>query len=43
MIGALFILAGYVGLIWQFGWFGLAAVVAHVVVMLLAMGRKRPH
>jgi hypothetical protein len=39
MIGALFILFGYVSLVWMFGWIGLLAAAAHAAVMFLAMGR----
>lgn len=34
------ILTAYALLIWQAGWWGLAAVVAHVTIMLLAIPRK---
>jgi hypothetical protein len=36
MIGTLMIGAGYLYLVWQFGWAGAAVVAAHVAVMLLA-------
>lgn len=39
-MAALAILAGYVSLIWAFGWAGALACAAHVAVMLLAMRRK---
>ena len=40
MIGALAIAAGYALLVWQFGWWGLAAGAAHVGVMVLATWRR---
>jgi len=33
------IVAGYVALVWQWGWWGLAAGAAHVAVLLLAVRR----
>lgn len=39
MIGALAIGAGYVYLVWQFGWVGLAVAAAHVGIMLMASSR----
>jgi hypothetical protein len=39
LLPALFILGGYVSLVWVFGWMGLLAAAAHAAVMFLAMGR----
>lgn len=39
MIAALAIVGGYAALIWSTGWLGVAAVVAHVVLMCLFMPR----
>lgn len=39
MIAAAFIVGGYITLIWQAGWIGVAAAAVHVGVMLFAMKR----
>lgn len=40
MIAAAAIVLGYLGIIQETGWLGVAAVVAHVAVMLLAVRRR---
>jgi hypothetical protein len=39
VIGGLFILGGYLSLIWQAGWAGVAFIVVHVGLMLFTMGK----
>jgi hypothetical protein len=39
VIGVLFILGGYLTLIWQAGWVGVAFIVVHIALMLFALGR----
>jgi glucose-6-phosphate-specific signal transduction histidine kinase len=39
VLGALAIAAGYISLVWVFGWKGAVAAALHAAVMLLAMKR----
>lgn len=36
MLAAVFIAAGYAALVWEFGLLGVAAILAHVLIMLVA-------
>ena len=40
MIAGIFIAVGYAALIYEFGWVGVAVVLAHVGIMLAAAWRR---
>ena len=40
MLTAIFIMAAYGALIWEFGGWGVAAAAAHLMVMLVALTRR---
>ena len=40
MLTAIFIMAAYGALIWEFGGWGVAAAAAHLMVMLVAVPRR---
>lgn len=41
MIGAIFIVIGYVALVWRFGWLGLGAAVGHIAILGLGAKARR--
>lgn len=41
MLSLFAIAAGYASLVAMFGWFGLVAIAAHLIIMTMPLGRKK--